>query len=127
MLESEHKAKYARAGGGQVLGQMKRAEAREEEARRQAAMARSVYMAFHRDGAIWIVTFLDRASGNQIGMARRYTSTGPIEEIARRGGALKTQIDHQGLACGFVQGRGSIALHLAPDQYVKLAGGVTGQ
>lgn len=100
------------------MGTMRRKEAREADARATVG----VYMHYSRDATTWLVTFLDRASGNQIGTVRRFTSPDALPEMARRGGALKLQEDHHAMAHAIEKGRGSLLLELTREQYRKLAG-----
>ena len=83
-----------------------------------AAMAtHHVHMRFERCLGVWRVRFL--ASGHSL-RELTFADSGKVEELARRGNALRTLADRQGLEEGVRRGLGGIELHLSKEQFDAL-------
>ena len=67
-----------------------------------------------------MVNFLECDMKTVVGRIRTFRSEEAIREIAKRGGALKTQEDHQSFEYALGHGRGGLFLELTAEQHEKL-------
>ena len=68
----------------------------------------------------WVVNFLEGDLKTPIGRIRTFRSEEKIREMAERGGALKSQEDHQAFEYALSHGRGGLYLELTAEQYARL-------
>jgi hypothetical protein len=73
---------------------------------------------FERKG--WNVSFLEADARTSLPRTLTFTDPEKIRELARRGEALGTSEAKQLLEYAIQQGRGTVVLHLTPEQYGRL-------
>lgn len=104
-------------------GYMKRAEAREEERRRQMA-PRRVYMSyFVRGEGQWCCGFLEPDLKTQIGRGCLFASADKLRDLVARTPTKLVAQDRNAFEHGLTTGRGGVWLEITAEQYAKLVKG----
>ncbi len=99
------------------MGHMKRAEAREAEARLDRECPHRVAMRYEVVFGQWRVIL---SEGSRTLFTGLYDNPARVEELAERGHAFRCLADRQGFAFGLRNQCGRIDLHLSDEQYAKL-------